>query len=191
MWKFGYSWSSIAFFYDAIFEKYIWNLWQAFTSDVIMEFCSTVSFNGATYFKDFSNFWSISHVRSHLRNLTKLDNILNEAKFVKSVYALREVSQRKNSLDPFCWFDTDYAFSHISSKWKSKLPFLFFLLKVLVYFIQKWWERLTTLTADKSQRSMASGGWHQSLNWRKIREKTANAINMIFCKCYQNHIGQF
>ena len=33
---------------------------------------------------------------------------------------------------------------------------------------------------------MASGGWYNIPNKRKICEKMANAINMFFYKCYQN-----
>ena len=36
------------------------------------------------------------------------------------------------------------------------------------------------------KRLISSGGGTTPTNCRKIREKTANSINMIFCKCYQN-----
>ena len=39
--------------------------------------------------------------------------------------------------------------------------------------------------------NMCYGIWEGvPLNRIKSKEKTANSINMIFCKCYQNRLGQ-
>ena len=40
---------------------------------------------------------------------------------------------------------------------------------------------------------MVNGNWGRvpaPLNVKKLARKTANAINVIFCKCYQNPLGQ-